>query len=383
MLLGLNFKVRITVLLFFLFIPATISLILNYIDPKNDFLVTKHIAKIERPNEINADIIRDSRDFINYEATKFLISFEAFSISVKNYIYLFIAPYRLNDSYIWSHNFGFYPIETVKRFFNDKRVDSRYINENSLVLAELKIIETILAKKNIKFFVIKPPTKIQLLPEGIDNIFYNTKDILKKREITTNKENFLIDFESISNKYNLKGDEVFSHLGFHWNYYSSCLFTNEFLLKINSRLIDCEDFEYKNPQLTDVDIFIMHPFFGRNNFTKKLKYPNLSKDTIDNLPKIAIIGDSFTDQIIYNIIHSTHSDNLERITFYDYFDVRKKVNPDGTYVNSPLVLDEKLLEEIESNQVILIVLSDSNFPREINSNSFYGFHSFIKSYYAF
>ena len=156
----LNFKVRVIVLLFFLFIPATISPILNYIDSKNDFLVTKRIAKIERPNEINVEIIRDSRDFINYKATKFLDSFEAFSISVKNYIYLFIAPYRLNDSYIWSHNFGFYPIDTVKKFFYDKSDNSRYIKENSLVLAELKNIEIILAKKNIKFFVIKPPTKI-------------------------------------------------------------------------------------------------------------------------------------------------------------------------------------------------------------------------------
>jgi hypothetical protein len=67
----LNFKVRIIVLLFFLFIPATISPILNYIESKNDFLVSKHIAKIESPNEINADIIKDSRDFINYKATKY------------------------------------------------------------------------------------------------------------------------------------------------------------------------------------------------------------------------------------------------------------------------------------------------------------------------
>ena len=208
-------------------------------------------------------------------------------------------------------------------------------------------------------------------------------EITKKKHSYKNEDSFLIDINIIREKYGLKNNEVFSDLGFHWNFYSSCLFTNEFLFKANLNSIDCEDYEYKNAQMTDIDIFMIHPFFDRTNFSKKLKYPKLSKDKIQHLPRIAIIGDSFVDQIIYNILHSTSIENLKKITFFDYFDVQKKINPDGTYDVSDLVLNEKFISEFEKNEFVVMVLSDSNYPRNINSESFYGFHTFLKEHYAF
>jgi len=372
-------KIRIIIVLLFLFIPVFSTITLQNFLPES-FLEIRYPVKVEKPNQINMQSIKNLRLYIDYKNNKFLSAFKAACIQLKNYIYLYIAPYRINDAYIWSDIYGYYPVDTVKRYFKDVN----NLSASNEVISELESIQELLAKKNIKFVVVKAPAKIQLLPGGIKNIFYEIENTDNKKAFNNEKKDFFIDFEKIHKKIFLEPDQVFSKLGFHWNHYASCFFSNEILLQINNQSqINCENFELKKAYMTDIDIFMMHPFFNINSFLPELKYPKLSMNTITELPKIAIIGDSFVDQIIYNLINSTKPGNVKNITFYDYFSVRKKINIDGSYNRSDIVRDTNFLKEIESNQVIVLVLSDGNYPRTLHTGSFYGFHTYLRENYAF
>lgn len=375
----MNTKARIICVLFFLFSPIFLSLTLNNFSPVS-YLEIRGLEEVERPNQINMQSMKNLRLYIDYKNNKFLSAFKAGCVQLKNYIYLYIAPYRINDAYIWSDSYGYYPVDTVKRYFKDVS----NLSPSNEVMSELESIQELLAKKNIKFLVVKPPAKIHLLPGGINSFLYKLVDTEYKKGFNNEKKDFFIDLEKIHKKFFLEPDQVFSKLGFHWNHYSSCFFTNEILLQINNQSqVNCRNYELKKAYMTDIDIYKMHPFFNFDRFSPVLKYPKLFKSTITNLPKIAFIGDSFTDQIIYNIINSTKPSNVKKISFYDYFNVRKKVNIDGSYKNSNFIRDKNFIKELESNQVIVLVLSDSNYPRTLNKNSFYGFHTFLRENYAF
>ena len=178
-------KIRIIIVLLFLFIPVFSTITLQNFLPES-FLEIRYPVKVEKPNQINMQSIKNLRLYIDYKNNKFLSAFKAACIQLKNYIYLYIAPYRINDAYIWSDIYGYYPVDTVKRYFKDVN----NLSASNEVISELESIQELLAKKNIKFVVVKAPAKIQLLPGGIKNIFYEIENTDNKKAFNNEKKRF-------------------------------------------------------------------------------------------------------------------------------------------------------------------------------------------------
>lgn len=351
----------IPILLVFFFFPIFLNLLIKFNYSKSNWYVNKSFSPSQNHHNIN-EALSDYVDYKFFPLKNFLIAF-------KNFIFIKTFPFRVNEYYIWDHNYGYIPKDTVERALglNKKNYNNIYI--------DLSKLNNFFKKNNINFYLITPPPKIDIILDHRNLYFYE-----KNKSVSNPSPNYHISYQYIKNKNDLFRNDVFSHTGFHWNFYSSCLFVKEIFEKENIKFIDCKNYELKPVFGTDQDIFIMHPFLFSNHLIPDQKYPiyPLFKNKLNK--KILFIGDSFTDQLIYHLKEIYDPNDFKNLTFYDYFEIENTYDVNGQISRNKIEKNQNLINKILENEIVILILSDSNFPRNITPNAYYGLLDYIKDY---
>jgi hypothetical protein len=350
----------IAILLLFFFFPIFLNLIIKFNYSNSNWYVKKSFSASNNYHNVN-EKLSDYFDYKFYPLKNFLIA-------LKNFIFIKTFPFRVNEHYIWDHDYGYIPKDTLERSLSNNK------KNYNIVYSDLSNLNNFFKKNNINFYLITPPAKVEIIFNHRNLYFYENNSFMSNLS-----PNYHINYQNIYEQNDLTPSDIFSHTGFHWNFYSSCFFVKEILKNENINFIDCNNYDLKSALGTDQDIFIMHPFLFSNQLIPNQKYPKYPSFKKKLNKKILFIGDSYTDQLIYHL-KNVYENGLKNLTFYDYFEFEIKYDADGKISRNKIEKNHNLINKILENEIVILVLSDSNFPRNISQNSYYGLLDYLKDY---
>lgn len=319
-------------------------------------------------------------NIVNIKNFTFQKSFEKFFITqsyqkiffqqIYNEIFFRLIVFnRFNDNYLWDDEFGFIPIDSLLKIITEQKTIPSQKKIFFEASTKLKRVQEILEEFNTNLIVVLPPEKGRVYSKKTNHFFsLNSIEDVKYSNFLKDKGLNYIDTDLLNEKYSI--NNFFTRTGFHWSINAACYATKEIfelydLLKNKSTVsIDCSNKDYLDAYSTDIDIKFMFPMF-KDTIKDKSYYPIYKSDTYQ-IPKIILIGDSFTDQIIITLREILPKKYLlNNLTFYDYFQLEKKFKKD-LHTFDFRKIDKKTNEvfsNIKNSDLVILVISDRNINR--------------------
>ena len=261
---------------------------------------------------------------------------------------------------------------------NDFLFEKPYIDEKFTINSDtgeklnelaikIKKVQDIFYKNNIKFLYIIAPTKAdfysEFLPSKFQCIIVNSKS--NKRNYTILKEkldkykiNYIDANEFYIKNKNIAEYPLMTKYGIHWSNYGFYYFFNQHLNPIFfNNSISCELKVSKKQYGSDFDLgslMNLEQKYFRNE--KLANFYNCK--TSEKLPKVLLIGDSFTD-IFYNNLKDIFNDGLKQFRWWYY---KRYFKFDGSETNDLTIKDK--IKVVKDKDIIIFVNTTPNILNE-------------------
>lgn len=304
------------------------------------------------------------------------IGFRSHMLTLFNEANFWLFPERPNLQYVRNGFMGFYPVDTILRFNNDIILRARFSPLVTMAARRLSVAQRLLARRGVTLILALPPAKVRIYPEYLDDRYFVLPAVhmadaaLSYGTIMDQEGVNALDFQRSMVDLKKAGLPVFALTGFHWNFYAGCIAADAILQRASSvagrafPVVDCSDTAMEPARGPDTDVTAMMNIFSTAKLASRTPIPltiraKSRRETV--LPRALIIGDSYSEQVIYSLLRVVGANN---ILFYDYFKVRMDYAADLSVKSRTPLEPVTALAELFAQDVVVIIESDGNLRRD-------------------
>ena len=348
-----------------------------------NFPIQERVQPAARPARFWEGVFK--REWQIYEEQHFLhrlANFRAFLIFSYNEAKHRLFPRRPNDHYIWTPELGYYPDDTIRRLNAD--VLHRDATEQHYLQAarRLRTLQERLKQRGVTLLIVPAPTKVRLYPEYVAPYLVAPAETIMKQAVSygdvleENGVNVLNVQRLLTEKKATSPWPFFTTTSFHWSYYTGCAVTDDILRKAETLsgrsyfAVDCSEVTYGKAQWSDTDIAVILNIFSKDAIIGKAPFPKITpRQNADAKGyKIAVIGDSFSDQIVYTLLQALPEESWtpDWLTVYATGVSRRMATKDRGLTPAEELSKGDLLREILKKELLILEVSDGMVYRDGN-----------------
>lgn len=347
----------------------------------HNFTIQERTQPIAKPAQLwDGFVKREWQLFLEQRFLSHIGNLRSFLILSYNETKHRLFPTRPNDHYIWTPGFGYYPVDTIRRLNDDVLHHDALKQHYQRAARRLRILQAMLSHHGVTLLVITPPPKVRVYPEyaapylsvppeTIMSQAVSYGDVLEEGGVNVlNVQRIFAERKAISPW------PFFTTTSFHWSFWAGCTVADEIMRKagvLTGRpffTIDCSDVDYGKSKWSDTDIASILNIFSTDALIGKAPFPKITPQqnrTVETR-KIVVIGDSFSDQIVYALSQALPDMSWSPgwLTRYDSF-VSRQVIGIGSRVTAQAPLQHgAALSEILTKELVVMEVSDGNIYRD-------------------
>ena len=346
----------------------------------HNFVIRERAQSIPQPTQLwNGFVKREWQQFLEQRFLTRMGSLRSFLILSYNEAKHRLFPKRPNDHYIWTPEFGYYPADTIVRLNIDVLRHDAVKQHYQHAARRLRILQELLSHHGVAMLVVVAPPKVRLYPEYTAPYLVAPAETIMSRAISYGdvlEESGVnvLNVERIFAGKKANSPPFFTTTSFHWNFWAGCTVASEIMRKAEALTgrpvfaIDCSDLEYGKSKWADTDIALSLNIFSTDAIIGQAPFPKITprQNAGGDIPKIVVIGDSFSDQLVYALTKALPDTSWSPgwLTRYDNFKSRQTFGMGGeAAVRVPLEPGDAL-SEILTKQLLVIEVSDSAVYRD-------------------
>ncbi len=273
--------------------------------------------------------------------------------------------------------------ESFQKAFQDDAIKLRVIQDN--LASKGKYFVVLLAASKPAIYMNAVPRRY--FPEGLPDSF--SVNGLMADELHNAGVN-VIDGSVIMRKMRGEGIQTHPDSGVHWNYYSGCVIASEILRQAQNHIqggvaqIGCGEPTYSSPEGADDDALQLMNIWSDGGVRTNTPKPKLSiEGDTTRLPKLVVVGDSFSWQVISAL---AYSNSYSTLVYSGYLRSRFAIKPGtGEHLSSEGedVPQAKIVSEVANDidQSDIVVLEQVDYVRTLpvrpRENDWFGFMHFM------
>ena len=345
------------------------------------YFIQERTQAITQPAQLWEGFIkREWQPFLEQRFLNHIRNLRSFWILSYNETKHRLFPTRPNDGYIWMPELGYYPVDTIRRLNGDVLHHDAIKQHYQRAARRLRILQEMLRHHGVALLVVTPPPKARVYPEYVTPYLIAPPETIMNQAISygdvleANGVNVLNVQHTFLEKKATSPWPFFTTTSFHWSYWAGCTVTDEIMRKaevLTGRpffTVGCADVEYGKSKWTDTDIAAIlnilstHSIIGEAPFPKIIPQQNPGGEG----RKIVIIGDSFSDQIVYALTQALPEMSWSPgwLTRYDSFISRQTIGMGGKVTAQTPLQQDNALSEILTKELLVIEVSDGNISRD-------------------
>jgi hypothetical protein len=348
------------------------------------FTIQEHIQSPAEPTQLWAGFRnREWQAFLENRFVYRLGDLRSFLILSYNEVKHRLFQTRPNSAYVWTPEMGYFPVDTIRRL-NDDVVHREVIKHHYQRAARrLRILQTLLSHQGVTLLVLPAPAKVRLYPEHVagyliapaasvmdEAVSYG--DVLEHSGVNVINVQRILAAKKAASRW-----PFFTTTSFHWSYWTGCAVADQLLRQAEALTgrrffaVDCSNVEFGKSRRADTDIAMILNVFSRETVIGYAPFPNIAPrdDVASEVPELALIGDSFTDQIVYALEHAIPELRWmpDWLTLYPGFSSRQAVGMSGAQ-GAPVALGrDSIVQEVLSKKLLIIEVSDGHVYRNERS----------------
>jgi hypothetical protein len=290
-----------------------------------------------------------------------------------------LFPQRPNDNYIWTQEFGYYPVDTIRRLNNDVLHHDTLKQHYQRAARRLRILQEMLSHHGVSFLAVVAPSKVRLYPEYAAPYLIAPAGTMMSRaisygDILEESGVNVINVERIFAARKATSLPFFTTTSFHWSLWAGCTVAAEIMRKAEALTghpvfrIDCSEVEYGKSKWPDTDIAVTLNILSTDAIIGEAPFPKITpqQHVTGEIPEILIIGDSFSDQLVYAMTKAlpAMSWSPRWLTRYDSFVLRQTFGAGGEASARAPLQPDSALPEILTKELLVIEVSDGTVNRD-------------------
>lgn len=345
------------------------------------FTLQERTQPITQPAQLwNGFIKREWQPFLEQRFLNHIGNLRSFLILSYNEAKHRLFPTRPNDGYIWTPELGYYPVDTIRRLNGDVLHHDTIKQHYQQAARRLRILQEILGHHGVALLVVTPPPKVRVYPEyAAPYLIVPAESIMSRAvsygDVLEESGVHVLNVQRIfTEKKAASPWSFFTTTSFHWSYWAGCTVTDEIMRKAEALTgrpffsIDCSDVEYGRSKWTDTDIAAILNIFSTDAIIGEAPFPKIipPQNPGGETRKIIIIGDSFSDQIVYALTQALPEMSWSPgwLTRYDSFISRQTVGMGGKVTAQAPLQQSAALFEILTKELLVMEVSDGNISRD-------------------
>ena len=285
------------------------------------------------------------------------------------------------ENYVFSEGFIF-------SAFGDDLVEEKKI---ASLLEKAKVVQDTLKKKGIDLLLVYVPGKGVGCKEFVEDKYVHEIKNTNYNLFVSNSKRLKLNYLDLYKYFEILKPvspyPLFPRFGHHWSYYGECLAVDTIIHHIE-KLHGCDMPELSwdkidvvdSSRSRDADVLNSMNLYSNPSQNMKLAYPNISfeDDTLKNTTRVLTISDSYWYGPVYMGV------GQKAFGFGEFWYYNNRVVPTRVAGEKTEVWELDLKKEIESNQVIMLLYSDGNFPEFGNKfiPDVYEMYTSPQTYYA-
>jgi len=292
-----------------------------------------------------------------------------------------LFSHRPNNSYIWTPQLGYYAVDSINRLNNDVLFATKIKSHYQLAAHRLWLLQQILQHYGVTLYIIPAIPKVRVYPEYVAPYLVSSpqntlQQAISYGEVLQQAGVNVLNIQALfrANKAHSPWP-FYANAGFHWSFWAGCLTTTAWLKHAEKTMqqpllhVKCAPLHYEQAKWSDTDIALILNIFSTDKILGHVPFPEITpqeQPIYPRLHRIAIIGDSFSDQIIYALTHSLPTQRWQPnwLTFYSYLLTRQTIDQHGDKTIATPVNQNTLLPELLTKDLLLLVVSDGNVWRD-------------------
>jgi hypothetical protein len=343
------------------------------------FIIRERTQSIPQPTQLwNGFVKHEWQQFLEQRFLTHMGSLRSFLILSYNEAKHRLFPTRPNDRYIWTRGFGYYPADTISRLNIDVLQHDAIKQHYQLAAHRLRILQELLSHHGVALLVVSAPPKVRLYPEYVAPYLIAPADTIMSRavsygDVLEEAGVNVINVQRMFAERKAASLPFFTTTSFHWNYWAGCTVADEIMRKAEALTgrpvftVDCSDVEYGKSKGTDTDIALSLNIFSTDATISEAPFPKITpqQNVSGKIPKIVLIGDSFSDQIVYALTQALPDMSWSPawLTRYEIFQVRQTEGMRGKVAAKTSLQPGGALAEILTKELLVIEVSDSSVYR--------------------
>jgi hypothetical protein len=345
-----------------------------------NFTVRERTQPGARPAQFwNGVVKREWQQFLEQRFLSHMGSFRSFLILSYNEARHRLFPTRPNDNYIWTQKFGYYPVDTIRRLNNDVLHRDAIKQHYQRAARRLRILQELLSHHGVALLVVIAPPKVRLYPEYVAPYLIAPPETIVSRavsygDVLEESGVNVINVQRVFAERKATSLPFFTTTSFHWSFWAGCTVAEEIMRKAEALTgrpvftIDCSDVEYGKSKWMDTDIAVTLNIFSTEAIIGEAPFPKIipAQNVRGEIPKIVVIGDSFSDQIVYALTQALPDTNWSPgwLTRYDNFILRQTFGTRGEAAPKAPLEPGSALPEILAKELLVIEVSDGAVKRD-------------------
>ena len=345
------------------------------------YFIQERTQPLAQPAQLWGGFIkREWQPFLEQRFLNHIKNLRSFLILSYNETRHRLFPTRPNDGYIWTPELGFYPVDTIRRLNGDVLRHDTIKQHYQLAARRLRILEEMLGHHGVALLVVTPPPKVRVYPE------YAAPYLIAPAETIMSQAVSYGDVLEESGVHVLNVQRIFAQTkaaspwpfftttSFHWSYWAGCTVTDEIMRKAVALTgypfftVGCSDVEYGKSKWTDTDIAAILNIHSTDTIIGEAPFPKITPQQKPGVEtrKIVVIGDSFSDQIVYALSQALPEMSWSPgwLTRYDSFISRQTVGMGGKVTAQAPLQQSAALSEILTKDLLVMEVSDGNISRD-------------------
>jgi hypothetical protein len=346
----------------------------------DDFTLRERRTELPAPVDLWRGIVEHEwQGYLEQRLLQHLGALRTGLILLYNEFRLRAYPTRPNRDYVWTPGFGFYPVDSILRLNFDIRNRDQVERHYARAAGRLRLLQSLLERRGVSLLVVPATPKVRVYPEFVapylpespersleDAASYG--DALAAAGVNViDSQRFLRALKAESTR------RFFTATSFHWSYFGGCVVTGEIVRRAAALLarplfpVDCGDVSIEPVRWADRDVADILNIFSRDRVAGDAPFPLIrpGSDPGRELPGIALVGDSFSDQIVYALGHAMPelAWRPDWLTSYPRLSQRQQIRIDGEPSRPAPLRRDDLPREILNKDLLLIEESDGDVYR--------------------
>jgi len=347
----------------------------------HSFTIQERTQTIAQPAQLwNGFVKREWQPFMEQRFLSHLASLRSFLILAYNETKHRLFPTRPNNGYIWTPEFGYYPVNTIQRLNNDVLHHDAIKLHYQHAARRLRILQELLSHHGVALLVVTAPPKVRVYPEYAAPYLIAPADTIMSRvgsygDVLEESGVHVLNVQRIfAERKAVSPWPFFTTTSFHWSFWAGCTVADAIMRKAEDLTgrpffsMDCSDVDYGKSKWSDTDIASILNIFSTDAIIGEAPFPKITpqQNPRVEIRKIAVIGDSFSDQIVYALTQALPDMSWSPgwLTRYDNFSSRQTVGMGGRVAAKTPLQQSGALSEILTKELVVMEVSDGNIYRD-------------------